>query len=71
MTERKTFLGDRLYADFDGWNVIVTQENGIAVSDRIVFEPDVWDALVNYGERQKLERQAREKEDHGGHHGIG
>ncbi len=39
----KTYLGDGVYADFDGFMVKLTTEN-----DTIFLEPQVWDALQAY-----------------------
>jgi hypothetical protein len=49
----KDYLGDGVYADFDGFAIILTAENGIAASDTIYLEPGVLDALVRYRERMK------------------
>lgn len=49
----KNYLGDAVYADFDGWRVILTTENGISTSNTIVLEPEVFDALNRYVEMLK------------------
>jgi len=45
--ESKTYIGDSVYASFDGYHVILTTENGLATdpSNRIALEPDVLVAL--------------------------
>lgn len=44
----KAYLGDGAYVDFDGYALVLTAENGIAATDRIVLEPSVYAALVAY-----------------------
>jgi len=46
--ETKAYLGDGVYAKFDGFGVILTTENGIAATNTIYLEPQVLDALQNY-----------------------
>jgi len=45
MTPIKVYLGDGVYAEYDGFRVILTTENGIATTNRIVLEPEVLSAL--------------------------
>ena len=40
------YLGDGAYAEFDGYGVILTAENGIDVTNRIYLEPEVYQALT-------------------------
>ena len=49
----KTYLGDSVYADFDGYSIVLTTENGIRVTNTIVLEPEVFEALVAYGQQSK------------------
>lgn len=49
----KTYLGDSVYADFDGYNLVLTTENGFGASNLIVLEPPVVEALTNYLTRLK------------------
>lgn len=44
----KKYLGDGAYVDFDGWALVLTAENGIMATDRIVLEPAVWANLERY-----------------------
>ncbi len=53
VSDCKAYLGDGAYADFDGYAIVLTAENGIAVTHRIVLEPEVWAALVDYVVRLK------------------
>ena len=45
---RKYYIGDAVYVEYDGYNVILTTENGISVTNTIVLEPEVWDDLVTW-----------------------
>ncbi len=44
----KRYLGDGAYVDFDGFGLVLTTENGISTTNRIVLEPGVYFALVAY-----------------------
>ena len=48
----KTYLGDAVYAEIDVWGrLVLTTEDGIRATNRIVLEGQVWRALVAYMER--------------------
>lgn len=47
----KTYLGDGVYAEFDGFSLTLTAENGIIVDNYIVLEPEVYIALTAYVEK--------------------
>lgn len=51
----RDYLGDSVYADFDGFCLILTTNNGLPddPSNTIYIEPLVYDALVRYMERIK------------------
>ena len=44
----KTFLGDGVYAEYNGFQIRLTSENGIEVLDTIYLEDTVAIALINY-----------------------
>jgi len=46
--ETKNYIGDSVYADFDGYSVVLTTDNGYGPSNRIVMEPNVIVAFQNY-----------------------
>lgn len=52
----KDYLGDSVYADWDGFSVTLTTENGEGPSNTIILEPDVLAALNRYVERMKIEK---------------
>ncbi len=53
MNGTKEYLGDSVYADFDGFGIVLTTENGLGPSNRIVLEPEVMAELDRYVERLK------------------
>lgn len=44
----KRYLGDGVYADHDGHGLVLTTEDGISETNRIVLEPEVYEALLQY-----------------------
>lgn len=50
MNEYKRYLGDSVYASFDGYHIILTTENGRPSdpSNQIALEPSVLNALKGY-----------------------
>lgn len=50
---RKEYIGDGVYASFDGWHIVLTAENGIPSETKgpIFLEPGVLRALNGYAER--------------------
>ena len=53
----KVYLGDSVYAAFDGYHIVLTTENGLPddPSNTIALEPQVLQALNLYAERLKDE----------------
>lgn len=51
----KQYLGDSVYVDFDGFGFVLTTENGYPDDprNRVVLEPEVYEALAKYVERFK------------------
>jgi hypothetical protein len=49
------YLGDSIYVDFDGVALVLRTENGYPDDprNRIVLEPEVYEALAKYVERLK------------------
>jgi hypothetical protein len=47
----KLYLGDGVYLTFLDYGILLTTENGIVVTNRIVLEPEVYMALVQYMKR--------------------
>ncbi len=46
--ENVTYLGDGVYAMFDGYHVWIWTSNGREASERIALEPRVIDSLVDF-----------------------
>lgn len=48
MPARKMYVGDGVYVEFvdDFGSIDLTTENGLAVTNRIMLEPEVWTRLV-------------------------
>jgi hypothetical protein len=47
----RTYLGDGVYATYDGYSVVLTTENGIVVTNTIYLERFVFDALLMFARR--------------------
>ena len=47
----KEYIGDGVYAEYDDYQVILTTENGIKITNRIVLEAEVLDSLDKYIKR--------------------
>jgi hypothetical protein len=56
----KTYLGDSVYAEFDGFGIVLTTENGMGASNTILLEPDVLRALNEFVERIKQQSPQNE-----------
>lgn len=54
------YLGDSVYAEYDGYHIILETRNGFPddPSNRIALEPSVLDALMGFAERVKRLRDA-------------
>ena len=44
----KTYIGDSVYVESDGYYLILTTENGFGCSNKIMIEPQVWKNLTDY-----------------------
>ena len=53
MSATKEYLGDGLYVDYDGYQLVLTAEDGISITNRVFLEPQVWEALKVYVARLK------------------
>jgi hypothetical protein len=45
---QKTYLGDGLYAEFDGYMLTLKANSADHPSDTVFIEPAVWNALVKF-----------------------
>ena len=48
MSPTKQYLGDAVYADYDGYMIELTTENGIGATNRVYLEPEVVTAFLAY-----------------------
>lgn len=62
MSAHKQYLGDAVYADFDGFGIILTTENGICASNTIYLEPEIVAALNRYVEWLKTQSHEQTKQ---------
>ena len=53
-TGEKRYLGDGVYAIMDGADLVLTTENGVEATNRIVLEPEVFAALEEFLARVRL-----------------
>jgi hypothetical protein len=44
----REYLGDGLYAEFDGYHIWLISSDGASDLQRVALEPDVYNALRNY-----------------------
>ena len=44
----KMYIGDAVYVEFDGYCLVLTTEDGVQTTNRIVLEPFVYTALTKY-----------------------
>lgn len=58
----KAYLGDGVYADCDGFGIVLTTENGIRETNRIVLEPEVWEMLKAYVERLEADQDRDDRQ---------
>ncbi len=46
--ERKVYLGDGAYAEFQGYEILVTTENGIKTTNTVVLDPAALRTLIEF-----------------------
>lgn len=62
--EKKTYLGDGVYSEFDGWQIKLTTENGsLQTTNTIYLEPEVATNLVEHIRRISLYRGLKESSE--------
>ncbi len=44
----KEYLGDGLFVDFDGYQIVLTAEDGVRATNTVYLEPRVLEAFINY-----------------------
>lgn len=64
MSKFKDYIGDAVYADFDGNGIILTTEDGYGAISRIYMEPEVVRAFDRYRNRiEDIVRKRAEEKD--------
>lgn len=58
----KEYIGDSVYANFDGYHIVLTTENGYGPSNTIALEPPVLNCLVEYVKRLDVKLATLAKE---------
>lgn len=58
--ENKTYIGDGVYAEFTGYDFILTTENGYEATNTIHMEPDMIRALDRFM-KNKMEAPQEQK----------
>lgn len=55
----RQYLGDSVYADWDGFNIVLQTDNGMGIDQQIFVEPEVFEMLCTYVEElhRKLEQK--------------
>lgn len=48
---KKVYLGDSVYAEFDGFHIVLTTDNGLGPSNTIYVEDSVFMALKSFGDK--------------------
>ncbi len=52
-SKNNLYLGDAVYADYDGYHVVITTSDGTYETNRILLNPQVIQQLIDYYERLK------------------
>ena len=50
---KKRYLGDGVYVDFDGYHIVLTTCNGLSDTNKIYLDSQVTEALIKYIEGLK------------------
>lgn len=55
----RQYLGDSVYVDWDGYNIVLQTDNGMGIDQQIFVEPEVFEKLCTYVEElhRKLEQK--------------
>jgi hypothetical protein len=59
MSSKKRYIGDGVYAEYDGYSIWLTTENGIETTNRICLDPEIYDSLTQFVESIKSEQEAK------------
>lgn len=48
MKKGKVYIGDGCYVEFDGFEFVLTTEDGVKVTNRIILEPQVFENFLAF-----------------------
>jgi hypothetical protein len=51
----RCYLGDAVYADYDGYHIVLTTEDGISTTNTIFLDEGVTNSLLSYIKQLKEE----------------
>ena len=58
MKFKKTYIGDSVYVDWDGYHVVLTTSDGVYDSNEILLEEAVMNNLLKYYEKIRKDNAA-------------
>lgn len=61
--DHAVYLGDGVYIRKEYGNWVLLTSDGMAIANRIVLEPEVYEALVNYVARSRTDGDTITKKD--------
>jgi len=56
-TPKKVYLGDGAYAEYDGYGIVLTAENGVEVTDSVYLESNAWENLKRFVDSIKSHKE--------------
>lgn len=62
MPNNKEYLGDGVYAEYHDYELILTTENGISVTNKIILEAEILNNLNLFLKRMFMERNRKNHE---------
>lgn len=62
MKDTAVYLGDSVYADYDGYMIKIYTNNGLGPENEIYLEPRTLEMLIHFSKRC-IEREKETKED--------
>lgn len=51
------YIGDAVYATYDGYGILLDTRDGISISSKIYLEPEVFHNLVAFAKRRNILRE--------------
>lgn len=57
ITENESYLGDAVYARFDGWQIWLRTSDGVAQNEPIALDPHTYAALLEFARKTDFDRR--------------